>query len=271
MQSDNKTMALAKFLEIDPALIENNYGEYYTVNQRTIKSGKTPEQFQKLADDFRTLLSDEHIELVTDAILNPNKKMKFKKKIKDCGKIETVEETVELSEYAYSVVSKALDSMKAPAEKRKKQLERLNAGEWKPPVKETPLDIYARLDKEHFYVVNVLYHLVKAEDDYNRDYVNSLKRAWLGQPVSDTREDRIIDDGEYLVLTDSEAEKFEKEHLEQLFDEIADIPSYLSNYVNKEKWIDDSTGERGQNLATYDGEEYDIEFEGETYYIYRTN
>lgn len=275
MEHDDKTLALAKFLKVDPALISNDYGEYYSVNSRTVKEGRTPEDYKKLAEDFRTLLSEEHQEMVTDAILHPHKKVTIKEKRlnPDTHKVDETEKTVDLHDHAYSVISEVLDAMKEPAEKRVKQLERLNAGTWKPPLKETPLDIYTRLSKEHFYVVNVLYHLVKGEDNYNQKYVHSLKRAWLGQPVSDTREDRQVDDGEYLVLTDSEADDWEEEGLRNLFQEMTweHRNSFISKYLDEDGFVEDNAGNRGENINGYDGTEDEIEFEGTTYYIYRNN
>jgi hypothetical protein len=50
-----------------------------------------------------------------------------------------------------------------------------------------------------------------------------------------------------------------------------EVPSHLQNYVDKDKWIDDNSGNRGENLNGYDGNEEEVEFEGTTYYIYRNN
>lgn len=265
MEYDDKTLALAKHLKIDPALITNDYGDYFTINGRTIKNGKTPEQFKKLADDFRALLSEEMQELVTDAIVNPTKII-----VTDMSgdKVET-----EITEYAYSEVSKFLEPMKERAAKRMEQLKRINAGEWKPPIKETAEDIYARLEKDNLYVVNVLYHLIKDRGDRYNDgaYSDSLRRGWLGQPISDTRKDRQVDDGEYRVLTDDEADDAVRESLDDLFDQIVEVPAHLTEYVDKEKWIDDNSGDRGETLNGYDGTEEEVEFEGTTYYLYRNN
>lgn len=278
MEYDDKTLALAKYLKCDPALIENNYGDYFTVNGRTIKDGKTPEQFKKLADDFRALLSEEMQELVTDAIVNPTKKVKVQVKSveKRAGLnnvVKTEEKEVELCEHAYSEVSKFLEPMKEKAAKRVEQLKRIHAGEWKPPIKETPEDIYARLEKDNLYVVNILYHLIKDRGDrYNNgEYSDSLRRGWLGQPISDTRKDRTVDDGEYRVLTDDEADDAVRESLDDLFDQIVEVPAHLTEYVDKEKWIDDNSGDRGETLNGYDGTEEEVEFEGTTYYLYRNN
>lgn len=264
MEYDDKTMALAKHLEVDPALIENGYSDYFTVNERIVKRGKTPEQFQQVADDFRSLLNDEMRDTVTEAILNGCKKVKVK--------VDDEEKEKLLSDIAYTKVSEYLEPMAEKAEKRKEQLARLDMQTWKPPIKETPEDIYNRLKQDNMYVVNVLYHLVKPDDNYNQSYCDSLRRAWLGQPVSDTRTDETTYDGEYLVLTDDEADAWEEEGLRSLFSDMTgDVQGFISNYLDVDKFVEDHSGNRGENINGYDGNEEEVEFEGTTYYIYRNN
>ena len=62
-------------------------------------------------------------------------------------------------------------------------------------------------------------------------------------------------------------------------DEIGYGPEDLANLIKKNDWVDidslvqyciDSDG-RAHNISSYDGEEHDVEFEGETYYVYRIN
>ncbi len=251
MDFDDKTLALAKFLKCEPAMIENNHSDYFTVNGRTIKEGKTPEQYKQLADDFRALLSTEMQEVITDAIVNPHPPEKL--------------------DEVYTTVEQYLEPMQEKAKKRIETLERMAFK----PAKETVEDIYIKLQKDNLYVVNVLYYLVKANgSDHNNDHMVSLRRGWLGQPISDTRKDREIDDGEYLVLTDSEADDWEEEGLRSLFDDM--VPrevrdSFIGNYLDVEKFVEDNSGNRGENINGYDGSEEEVEFEGTTYYIYRNN
>lgn len=265
MEYDDKTMALAKLLEVDPALIANNYSDYFTVNERTVKEGKTPEQFKKLAEDFKSLLSEEMQSLVTEAIINPFQKVTV-------GEGEDKKEVL-LPDLAYEKVSASLEPMKEKADKRAEQLARLDMKTWKPPIKETPEDIYNRLKQDSLYIDNILYHLVKNNDNYNKDYCDSLRRAWLGQPVNDTRKDTTKSDGEYLVLTDSEADDWEEEGLRSLFNDMTgDIKdSFISQYLDEDRFVEDHSGNRGENINGYDGNEEEVEFEGTTYYVYRNN
>ena len=91
-----------------------------------------------------------------------------------------------------------------------------------------------------------------------------------------------LDDEEYLVLTDEEADKVERERVESVIDdcylaefEYEERKSGNSNpllqYLDKDKWIDDWCGNRGENISSYNGQELESKYNGTTYYIYRTN
>lgn len=246
MKHNDKTMALAEFLKVDPALIDNNYSHYYTINERTVKEGRTPEDFIKLAKDFRSLLNDEMADLITEAIIKPADK----------------------GREVYETVEKYLEPLKEKAAKRAEQLKTSHVNP-----KETVEDVYNRLKQDHGFVVNVLYHLVLAESSYNLDYTMSLRRAWLGQPVSDTRRDTVRNDGEYLVLTDREADEWEEEGLRSLFNDMTyDVrDTFVGNYLDEDRFVKDNSGNRGENISGYDGTENEQEYNGVTYYIYRHN
>lgn len=250
MEFEDKVLALAKFLEIEPSLIENNYSHYYTINERVVKEGKTPEDFKKLAADFRSLLTDELQESVTDAIVYP-------KVDKDA---------------VYKAVEEHLNKFGEKAAKyaeKKKNATGLQAVKFE---KETLEDVYNRLREDNLYVVNVAYHLILADEDYNKDYSNSLRRAWLGQPIDDTRKDRTINDGEYLVMTDSEADEWEEEGLRSLFSDMTHgVEGIAKDYLDEDRFVEDHSGNRGENINGYDGTEDEVEYEGTTYYIYRHN
>jgi hypothetical protein len=92
----------------------------------------------------------------------------------------------------------------------------------------------------------------------------------------------VVDDEEYLVLTDKEANKVERERVESVIDDcyLAEFnfeekksgrSNPLLQYLDKDKWIDDWCGNRGENINGYDGIELESNYNGTTYYIYRTN
>ena len=77
---------------------------------------------------------------------------------------------------------------------------------------------------------------------------------------------------EYLVLTDDEADVVWEERLDSYIDECLEIPDHLQSYFDEEAWKRDARMDgRGHSISSYDGCEYDVEIDGETLYIFRTN
>lgn len=85
-----------------------------------------------------------------------------------------------------------------------------------------------------------------------------------------------INGGEYLVLTDDEADKLWDEELDDYLDEcvLYEWPEIAQRYFDRKAWKRDARYDgRGHSLARYDDEEHDVDDEedGVTYYIYRVN
>ena len=84
----------------------------------------------------------------------------------------------------------------------------------------------------------------------------------------------LIDDEDYWVLTDEEAnEKAELEAEYLLEDALSEVPSYLHRYFDSNKYLEDQlSNNRGYMLNTYNGSEDSITLDnGSVYYIYRRN
>ncbi len=82
------------------------------------------------------------------------------------------------------------------------------------------------------------------------------------------------DGGEYLVLTDNEADDMWNDRLEDYIDEciMHELPEQYQTYFDREAWKRDARFDgRGHTLNHYDGSEDYEDVDGETYYIYRTN
>lgn len=79
-------------------------------------------------------------------------------------------------------------------------------------------------------------------------------------------------EGEYLVLTESEADEAWDESLDSYLDDcgvLDSIPENLRRYFNREAWKRDARFDgRGHYLAGYDGEEHDL---GAGLVAFRTN
>lgn len=81
--------------------------------------------------------------------------------------------------------------------------------------------------------------------------------------------------GEYLVLTDDEADAAFHSYMESYIDDcvLDRMPEDLRSYFDSERFIRDvrlSDG-RGPNLAHYDGAEEEEKVDDVWYFIYRTN
>ena len=85
----------------------------------------------------------------------------------------------------------------------------------------------------------------------------------------------LVDSEDYLVLTDDEAdEKAELEAQYRAEEAQQEIPSYLQQYFDDDKYISDyiSSKGRGYLLDTYNGSEDSITLDnGSVFYIYRRN
>lgn len=119
------------------------------------------------------------------------------------------------------------------------------------------------------YNSNILYWLLQGEgESIQQKYI----KAWLGQPIEDDRELQDVDDGEYLVVTDEEADELWDENLESYIDGCMEIPEHVMEYFDRERWKEDARGDgRAHSLSGYDGKEAYQEVDGTGYYIYRTN
>jgi len=82
------------------------------------------------------------------------------------------------------------------------------------------------------------------------------------------------DEGEFMVLTDEEADELWEEDLENYLDDciLPDLPDTAQRYFDRESWKRDARFDgRGHSLNRYDGSEEWEEVNGVTLYIYRTN
>lgn len=84
--------------------------------------------------------------------------------------------------------------------------------------------------------------------------------------------------GVYRVLSAEEADAAQREHWESFPDDTGMFdkwPEEAVEYFDRERWIRDQIQEenaghgRGNSLASYDGDEYEQQIDGEWYFIYR--
>ena len=129
---------------------------------------------------------------------------------------------------------------------------------------------YSAEDKMHAGV-NALHYVLNVGSVYGDD----LRRAFLGLAIEDHREMVDVEDGEYMVLTDSEADKAWEVALDSYLDDcglLDSLPEGMRGYFDRDAWKRgrEALG-RGHSLSPYDGDENEETINGTTYYIYRTN
>ena len=123
-------------------------------------------------------------------------------------------------------------------------------------------------------VLNTLYFLVKGDSSSTEGWTKMLTKAWYNEKIVDTRPENYTDDGEYMVLTDYEADQAWEEELDHYIDDCMEIPESIERYFDREAWKRDARMDgRGHVLSSYDGQEHwvthdDLEV---SMFIYRTN
>jgi hypothetical protein len=120
-------------------------------------------------------------------------------------------------------------------------------------------------------LVNTLYFLCGGnEKEKDLVYMQEYRDLFDGKEIKDSREEIEVSDGDYLVLDDNEAEqRFEESITEYINDcVLSEIPKQYQSYFDYKAFIKDCNCDgRGHTLASYDGEENEID----EYFIYRTN
>lgn len=104
--------------------------------------------------------------------------------------------------------------------------------------------------------------------DNDQDYEKILALMEYGEYTWDEADSRI--DSSYKVLTDAEAEKEFASSIENSVDDVMyEIPTHLRQYFDREEYISDNFDDRGSELSSYDGCEYEETVNGTIYYIYK--
>lgn len=257
--TDTKAQALAAHLDVLADEIRQDADNNYTVSPRPAKRGTKPAQYVQDVADLKSILTPKEREEFSQAIESARK-----------GELNKTERDA-----IYYKIRDRINDRIEKTEAARKRGDSFRAGLYSPQ----HLDAIERLKKSALYVENVLFHLLEQNDGSgtarNLEHAKSLRTAWNGETPEDKREDYEDNAGEYIVLTDSEADEMAKDYGQNVIDEIVlpEIPERYHQYIDMEKLRADyaDTSERGAALASYDGHEIEQTLEGETFYIYRTN
>jgi len=120
------------------------------------------------------------------------------------------------------------------------------------------------------YISNVLYHLLNKGDE---DFLKSYHEAWFDKRIIDRREYCNRNDGEYMVLTDSEAYMRCEEYLKD-DDELWKMAVDEGNTtLGLDEWTEQviNIDGYGHLLNSYDGSEEYITVDDKEFIIFRTN
>ncbi len=235
--TDNRAQALAGHLDIMAEEVRADGDNRYTVSPRKAFSGSAPKHYMQNAHDFRQILTPREAERLTAAI----------NKISKDGPLVQSER-----DELYNFINNRIKNRIAKTEAARKDGDKYRAGIYSA----NHLEAIERLKKSAGYVENVLFHLLESE--HNNTHGVDYRTAWSGRTPDDHRQEYEANAGEFLVLTNDEAEAAHEEALEQYLDEIVlpELDENVSKYFDREAWKRDARLDgRGHALSMYDGEE----------------
>ena len=107
---------------------------------------------------------------------------------------------------------------------------------------------------------------------YGSEVYEKVLALMVNNGINFSDAEDLIDDEEYFVLTDDEADTMARYYGYNYFDDIIlpEVPEYLHRYIDQDSWVEDYLQDgRGGIIARYDGVECTQEINSTTYYIYR--
>lgn len=249
-----KAWALARSLglKVGDTLREHGNGSYFTVNPRMKLRGHAPEEYKIEVMHFKALCTPKMISMMSEAIKNKRDDDKF------YGKFTTrLDKRV-----AFLKVQMANTDLKFIARTHEKNAIAYAAVKY--------------FDQPYGSVVaglhNCVYFLLSKDEGRNKG-ANEFVLAWFDKPIPNSQEWNEESDGEYRVLTDSEADQACEDYLDDSRDCWVEAAKANQTDMGFEDWkemVRDNDG-RGNCLNHYDGGEEYEDIDGTTYYIYRTN
>jgi hypothetical protein len=86
--------------------------------------------------------------------------------------------------------------------------------------------------------------------------------------------EKLIEDGDYLVYTDDEADEAQIESIQNYINDciLPELPEMYQQYFDSDRFIEDAKYDgRGHTLSSYDGQENEENVNETDFYIYRIN
>ena len=244
-----KAEALIKSLDLSISdTIKEDDEENFIINSKVVLKGDTPEKYKREIEEVKIILTDKEKKEISLYYRRKKENSKIRNKL-------------------YYGITKKVEKLYNWDDENKKHISKTNS--------KRSLEICKSLDWIHNenYLSgfnNLIYHLLAKE---NSDWVYCYKCAWFNKPIPNIQEWREENDGEYLVLTENDADYRAKKYLTD--------DTYLWTQSVKagnttdslEEWADDvlNMDGRGSVLNSYDGVEEEEEINGINYCIYKTN
>lgn len=243
-----KAEAIIKNLSLSVGDTIKQNGEEFIINPKILLKGDKPEKYKQEVEEVKKILTENEIKGIC---------LYYKRKKEDS----------KIRDKLYYAITKRVNKIYNWDDENKKHIPKKNS--------KRSLEICEALDwisdNNHMSGFdNLIYHLLDKDD---RDFVYCYKCAWFNKEIPNIQEWREENDGEYIVLTDSEADYRAEEYLTddtylwQQSVEAGNTTESLDEWVKSVLNMDG----RGSILNGYDGcEEYE-KVNSTDYYIYRTN
>ena len=234
-----KAEALIKNLSLSIGdTIKTNNGEDYIINPKMVLRGTSPREYKELVENVKKVLTEKEIYSISRYIKASKENEKRRDEI-------------------YNSIDKRTDKF-------------YKNGEVKENIKDKEIyNALVELKKDLHGFSNTIYHLLSKDE---QDYLICYKNAWENKPIPNQQEWREENEGEYMVLTDYEADSRASDYFDDdyMWKQAVESGNTTLGQEDWEKWVIDCDG-RGSLLNYYDGcEEYE-DVNETTYYIYRTN
>lgn len=248
-QNPEKAEALIKSLNLSiNDIIKEDDGERFTINPRMVLRGNSPNKYKQEVEEAKKILTEKEKKQIS---------LYYRRKKEDS----------KIRDKLYYGITKRIEKIYNWDKENKKHIPKIKS--------KRSLEICEALDflsgNDIFSSFNnLIYHLLSKDKG---DYVYCYKCAWFNKPIPNIQEWREENDGEYLVLTESEADYRAKEYLTDdtyLWEQAVENNHTTDGLEDWADWVIRSDG-RGSVLSGYDGIEDVEEINGVWYCIYRIN
>lgn len=244
-----KAKALIKNLRLSIGDIIKEHGDsYFIINPKMVLEGDTPEKYKREIEEVKNILTESEKKQIS---------LYYRRKKEDD----------KIRDKLYYGITKRVEKLYNWDDENKKHKPKTNS--------KRNISVCKSLDwiSDHNHLSgfdNLIYHIL---DKKESNWVYCYRQAWFNKPIPNIQEWRETDEGEYHVLTDSEADYQAEEYLtddDSLWKQAVESGNTTDSLEDWAEYVLRMDG-RGSILSGYDGSEDFETINGTDYYIYRTN